>query len=121
MEQNEIFTSGYIHIEPNSHFFTNIDQIISYIKLLDENISDYSLQDLLIGLENTKKNNFDLKKPQITELENQIELLEKLPYETMYSGSLGDIKHYSVIKLKHINKKINEIRNQLIKESKNDI
>lgn len=103
----------YVFSDPNHYFFTDVHQILEYVK----NRLPYDT-DLIMRLENTIKENYNMSKPKITEIENQIKLLEEFPYEIMYVGSLDQLKAQSVVLLKHINKKINELRNQLIKESK---
>jgi hypothetical protein len=50
----------YYRVEPDSHFFENIDQIIAYVEYM--RINKKAKNDLLLALNNTKKNGFSLLK-----------------------------------------------------------
>ena len=53
-----------VQVVPNSHFWTNVDELVNYIKtyhLTSEEKNDFA-KDLLIGLENTKKRGYVLLK-----------------------------------------------------------
>ncbi|MCP3683552.1 MAG: hypothetical protein GY861_12765 [bacterium] len=47
-----------IFAEPNSHYWTNIDMMINFIKYAPE----LNKEEIISGLENTKANGYDLRK-----------------------------------------------------------
>lgn len=82
MEQNN---SNYLHIEYNSHFYTNIDHILNTIKHYNgsdnnEEAMGELIDHLIIGLENTKKNGYFLQKQEIESLpRDSEEKIKQLP------------------------------------------
>lgn len=52
--------TNYHHVVTDSHFFTDIDQIIAFVGYM--HINKKAKKDLLIALENTKKNGYNLLK-----------------------------------------------------------
>ena len=49
--------SNYVHIEPNSHFWTDLNQLLEYLKY-----KEASTEYLKIGLKNTLEHGYNLKK-----------------------------------------------------------
>lgn len=70
MENKKFEETNYVHIEPNCHFYTSVDQIIRTIEIarnikglkyeyLIEPLIDYDY--ILTGLKNTLMNGYELK------------------------------------------------------------
>ena len=59
-------TSNFLQVEPNSHFWTSIDMLLNYISTYQQVNSPGNCSQLLshleTGLENTKKNGYDIRK-----------------------------------------------------------
>lgn len=53
---------SYIQVVPDSQSFPNLDCIINYVRLMRSLGSDINY--LLVGLENTKKQGYELKKKE---------------------------------------------------------
>jgi hypothetical protein len=49
------YNANYMQVVPNSEYFSTIDQMIEFVKHLDDNINGMGRVDLLIALKNTKK------------------------------------------------------------------
>ena len=56
-------TSGYLYVEPNSHFYDSIDMFINALQLLDwSSVNFYeSKNHIMIGLKNTKNRGYELQ------------------------------------------------------------
>lgn len=48
--------ANFVYFDPNSHFWTNLDMLLNWARLAPDFNRDY----LIKGLENTKKNGYEL-------------------------------------------------------------
>jgi hypothetical protein len=53
--------NNYVQIQPNTQYFTELEQILGYVKLMN-NKNKFDDKWLEIGLENTIKNGYELIK-----------------------------------------------------------
>jgi hypothetical protein len=62
------YNINYMRVEPNSHFWTNLDQLLTYLGYLQDSGNQFytawnaEVERLIIGLENTIKNGYNIKK-----------------------------------------------------------
>jgi hypothetical protein len=63
------YNTNYMRVEPNSHYWTNLDMLLMYLKYIQESGNQWydnawkaEVEQLIIGLENTIKNGYKLKK-----------------------------------------------------------
>lgn len=52
---------NYLFVEPNSLFFTELEQILNYAKCVKANHESYTFEEFIIGIENTIKRGYKLE------------------------------------------------------------
>ena len=58
-----IHTSGYLYIEPGSHMYDSLDQIINAIEMYKDGVHFMTLDYILTGVKNTRTYGYGLTAP----------------------------------------------------------
>lgn len=58
------FTTHFFYVVPNSHFWTDINQILEWLKAHKMREKTIDIEFLRIGLENTLKNGYNIRKTE---------------------------------------------------------
>lgn len=59
LDSIEVIQSNYLHVEPNSHFWTDIKMLMNFI--VHQRMSGYAKEYLLRGLKNTLDRGYDIQ------------------------------------------------------------